>query len=352
MRSLLSILSGALIAASCVALSGCGTTIKRDATDQLLASDAVDRSVRHIDFRSLAGQKIFFDTTYIKPIVAVGFVNSDYIISSLRQQMVAADCRLQATREEADFIVEARVGALGADRHEVVWGIPSNNLIGTVASAVPDTPAPPSIPEIALAKKSDEKAIAKIGVFAYHRETGQPIWQSGINQSKSTARNTSVFGIGPFQSGTIHEGTEFAGSKIGLPLIGSKQEQSDEPVVPYEQEVLFNKADKALMIADGEKPAENPAEAGTPEPQPEVKQVGGEKPAEGTLAPAESPENGAPAGAGSSETETNDPQLLPPGGGPQPQAKASTDKSPRPTTKAMLIKPRLPGWNPRVSDPE
>ncbi|WP_145428364.1 DUF6655 family protein [Symmachiella dynata] len=328
-----------LFAAASLFLCGCGTTISRNATEQLLASDAVDRSVREIDFRDLRGQNVFFDTTYIKNVASVGFVNSDYIISSLRQQMMAADCRLRETREQADFVIEARVGALGADRHEIVWGIPANNLLGTVASAVPNAPAaaPPTIPEIAFAKKGDELAVAKIGVFAYHRETGQPIWQSGTNQSKSTARSTTVFGIGPFQSGTIHKGTEFAGSKIALPLLGEEVEEKKSPVTPFEEEAHFASAQSTLKVADSEKPA-------TP---PEVEQVAGESP--------KSPPTPTPP---TEKTVPAPPELLktvpvksePATTTVPPEAKPPA-KSARPTNNTLLNKTKSNGWNPRKPAP-
>lgn len=328
-----------LFAAASLSLCGCGTTISRNATEQLLASDAVDRSVREIDFRDLRGQNVFFDTTYIKNVASIGFVNSDYIVSSLRQQMMAADCRLRETREQADFIIEARVGALGADRHEIVWGIPANNLLGTVASAVPNAPAtaPPTIPEIAFAKKGDELAVAKIGVFAYHRETGQPIWQSGTNQSKSTARSTTVFGIGPFQSGTIHKGTEFAGSKIELPLLGEKDEVKVSPVTPFEDEAHFANARSAMVIVDSPKPA----------PPPEVKQVAGQTPKPPpTAIPPEKTTVPAPPELLKSLPVKSEPATT-----AVPPATNPTAKSARPTNNTLLNKTKNNGWNPRKPAP-
>ena len=70
-----------------VCLTGCGTVKSRSATEQLIISDAVDRSVSQIDFRPLSGKKVYLDTQYVRSIKGPGFVNADYIISSLRQQM-------------------------------------------------------------------------------------------------------------------------------------------------------------------------------------------------------------------------------------------------------------------------
>jgi len=62
---------------------------------------------------------------------------------------------------------------------------------------------------------------AKVAVFAYKRTTHEPYWQSGIARSSSTSRDTWFLGIGPWQAGTIYEGTRFAGGRTsriwGLP---------------------------------------------------------------------------------------------------------------------------------------
>lgn len=218
---------------------GCGTTKSHSGTDQLLLSNAIDRSIERIDFRDLEGEKVYFDTKFINPVKGAEFANSDYIISSLRQQMFAAGCRLQDKAESADFIVEARVGALGNDSHEVVYGIPANNGLHSAAALMPQAPPVPTIPEISLAKRNDNVGVTKIAAFAYHRETRVPVWQSGISQARGRAKDTYLFGAGPFQSGTIYDSTQFAGGKIKVPFVGSSRRNPEETVIPYEEEVHF-----------------------------------------------------------------------------------------------------------------
>ena len=161
-------------------LSGCGTTNQRTATEQLTLSDAVDQSVAQINFDSLGGKKVYFDTQYLKNVKGMGFVNGDYIISSLRQQMTASGCLLTEVQDDADYIIEGRVGTLGADGFNFLFGIPANKVLSDISSLVPNSPQIPSFPEIALARREDLRGAAKIAVFAYHRETRQPVWQSGI----------------------------------------------------------------------------------------------------------------------------------------------------------------------------
>jgi hypothetical protein len=133
-----------------VVVSGCGTTKGQVATEQMVVSDAVDRSVASINFRRLAGKRVYLDTQYMKSVKGPGFVNSDYIVSSLRQQMVAAGCRLEEKPDEADYIVEARVGALGTDQHDVTYGIPASTALSSAASLVPNAPAIPLIRKLPL----------------------------------------------------------------------------------------------------------------------------------------------------------------------------------------------------------
>src|SRR5262245_29830365 len=94
------------------ALPGCGINKSRLATEQLVVSEAVDQAVAGIDFTPLSGRQVFFDTQYIDGVNMGPTANMKYVISSLRQQMIAYDVRLQEKAEAAEFIVEARVGVL------------------------------------------------------------------------------------------------------------------------------------------------------------------------------------------------------------------------------------------------
>jgi len=234
---------GTMLILAAMLSAGCGTTRSRMATEQLLMSDAVDRSVAQIDFAPLAGKRVFFDTQYLNTIKGLGFVNSDYIISSVRQQMLAAGCMLSEKQEDAEDIVEGRCGALGTDGHEVTYGVPASPGLSNFASMLPNAPTLPLLPEIAIAKKEDNRAAAKIGLFAYHRETRMPVWQSGVSVSSSDAKDTWVFGAGPFQNGDIYDGAQFAGSRLRLPLLHDDDdgELSRPPMVSYFHEMDFER---------------------------------------------------------------------------------------------------------------
>ena len=190
---------------------GCGTThwsdTKRTATEQMVLSDAIDRAVSKIDLRPLAGQKVFLDRAPLKDTV-----DENYTVSVLRQHIMASGCILKEKLEDADYVVEARAGAVGTSRHDVLYGIPSTDL--PQGGPVPGVPN--RIPEIPIAKKTDQQGVAKIALFAYHRQSGIPLWQSGNSRVASTAKDTWVLGIGPFEQGTIHNSTKFAGDELRL----------------------------------------------------------------------------------------------------------------------------------------
>ncbi|MBY0460616.1 MAG: hypothetical protein K2V38_25140 [Gemmataceae bacterium] len=214
-------------AALVVFLAGCGTTKMTDspraATEMLLVSQAVDYAVAKIDFSPLHGQTVFLDTSPLEKDV----VDRGYVVSVVRQQLLAHGALLQEERGRAVYVVELHAGAVGTDRHSVMVGTPAVSL----PSVVPGIPT--SIPEIALMKKNDQRGIAKLGVFAYNRITGRAVWQSGTVEGSSQSKDTWVFGAGPFSRGTIRSRTELAGeplpelSSLPAELWGHKSAKGD-----------------------------------------------------------------------------------------------------------------------------
>jgi hypothetical protein len=202
---------GVCALAGLMILCGCGMTrmtdTQRTATEQLLISNAIDQAVSEIDFSPLAGKTVYLDTQYL-----AGTVDKGYVVSSLRQCLVANRCILREEPSEACYIVEARAGCIGTDRHGLLVGIPQM----TVPAVVPGQPS--QIPEIPVAKRTDEQGCAKLALFAYNRLTGKRVWQSGVIEATSDARDMWVLGLGPFRKGTILQGTELAGEELPNPL--------------------------------------------------------------------------------------------------------------------------------------
>lgn len=227
-----------------MAAIGCGTTrtsnTARTATEQLLISDAVDRTVQQINFKVLAGETVFFDTTQMGDVVDKG-----YVVSCMRQHLLASGCIMKDKREDATFIIEPRVGVVGTDNHDLMFGIPAFSVPQLATGSV----LPSSVPEIAFAKRRDQMGVAKIAVFAYRRETGEPVWQSGMAMNKSTANDIWLFGAGPFQKGTIYDETRFAGIVKKKEL--EEAEEHAKAAVEVEQEAVFAGAPQELKLRSG-----------------------------------------------------------------------------------------------------
>lgn len=221
---------------------GCGTTQSKNVTEQLLVSDAVDRAVQQLDFSDLTGRTVYLDDTYLQPVVNPNtFVNANYVKSSLRQHLVASQCFLQEKSEDAEIIVEPRLGAMGSDAHEVVYGIPANNTISNAANLLPNSPGLPALPEIAAGKTSMGFGAAKLAVFAYERESRDPIWQSGMLIGRSNSKDVWILGAGPIQSGTIYSSARFAGQRLAwIPGMRPNNRTRLSPV-PYMAELSFSK---------------------------------------------------------------------------------------------------------------
>jgi hypothetical protein len=328
-----------------LALFGCGRIISSKATDQLLAGDAVDRTISQIDFRILTGRKVFLDTQYInKTIPGVGFVTSEYIVSSVRQKMMCDGCLLQEKTDESDFVVEMRIGALGADGHEVIYGMPTNNLGGlaTSMSAAPNmlTQAVPAIPELSVGKIDDQMAAAKIGLFAYNRRTREPIWQSGLSEARSTVDDRWYFGAGPFHKGTIHSKKKHAQSD------SSSGNPDDEITPDYFVERRF--ADPTKSLADNP-PAAKPAAVAAATPDPAKPGAPAANPPAAATAATPTVASNAPPAAASAAKPATPPAAAAP-------AKPVTAATPAATTPAdpknpAKTDPAVSAANPTMTSP-
>jgi len=212
----------ALVLAVVLSLTGgCGTVrttgTERSATEQLLLTNAWDSALQKVDFRPLTGVPVYLDTANINAPVDQG-----WIISSIRQAMLQQGVLLRAKPEQAQWIVEARVGAYGTNDYSLLIGVPQTTVPGTIVGIPQGT-----IPEIPLAKRSEQQAIAKLALFAYDRASGQIVWNSGTLLDTANAKDVYVAGVGPIQSGTIRGGTEFLGIKIPLTSESSAQGTND-----------------------------------------------------------------------------------------------------------------------------
>jgi hypothetical protein len=242
--------------------AGCGTTkwtdTRRTATEQLLISDAVDRAVSQIDFRALAGKTVYIDP---KPLLEV--TDKEYLVSTIRQHVLANGGLIKDKPENADYILEVRAGAVGTNHYDVLFGVPATNVPASVLTAG----VPAAIPELPLVKKTQQLAVAKVYVFAYNRITGRPVWQSGAVPGESMAKDLWVLGAGPFQRGKIYEGSELRSDPLPIdriPLIDPAHKKTDDPSVSIADEAYFVEPETPPQPQMAQQPSQPLSQAGPP----------------------------------------------------------------------------------------
>ena len=246
-------------------LTGCGTSkltnTTRTATEQLLISDAMDRAVSQANFSVLRGKHIFINASPVEKVT-----DAPYLQSLVRQHALSCGCILEAKEEDAEIIVELRAGTSGTDQNDTLFGLSEMTIPGIAgySSAI-------SIPEVAIAKRTIQRATVKIGIFAYTRETHMPIWQSGNLQAESKAKNRWLLGMGPYRTGDIYEKESFAEQEIMIPLISNNDSEEEREFIPVGSQVFFKQnydqenkdkiAREEKKKADAEKKAAEEAKA-------------------------------------------------------------------------------------------
>ena len=176
-----------LLAAVCCGCTNMKTTnTARSSTEQMLVSNAVDQSLDKIDFRPFAGHAVFLDEKYVE------CVDKAYLVGSIRHRLLHVGCKLVDKAEDAQIVLEPRSGSVGTTNSETYVGIPEITLPGML-----------TLPEVRLATRSQQVGVAKIGIAAYDAKARTALGDGGTSLAKSDDTNVSVFGVGPFQSGTI-----------------------------------------------------------------------------------------------------------------------------------------------------
>lgn len=212
----------ARVAIALAAICGCGTVkttgTTRSGTEQLLLTHAWDSALQKVDFRPLAGVPVYLDTTNVTA------VDQGWVVSSLRQAMLSQGVLVRAKPEQAQWIVEARVGAYGTNDKNWLLGISQTTIPPTITGVPAGT-----IPELPLIKKSDQEAVAKLALFAYDRTSGQFVWSSGTMLATSSAKDVFFGGLGPWHSDSIQGGADFVGIRIPATSDGASTDPASRP---------------------------------------------------------------------------------------------------------------------------
>jgi hypothetical protein len=179
-------------------LAGCATgkttNTVRTATEQLLISNAVDESLTNIDFSHFAGHDVFLEEKYMDS------VDKAYILGSVRHRLMMQGVRIVDKKEDSEVTIEMRSGGVGTDSSEMFVGVPEVVVPGMV-----------TIPELRLMNKDKQQGTAKLGMVAYHTDSGQVLGDGGVSLAQSDRNNWYVFGVGPYRNGSLE--TEINESK-------------------------------------------------------------------------------------------------------------------------------------------
>jgi hypothetical protein len=220
------------VASVCLFLSvwlACGCTTARQtntartAREQLLISNAVDQALAKVDFAAFQGQRVFVEEKYLD------CTDKGYLVGSIRHRVMLNGATLAAKAEEADVIMELRSGGLGTDDANSYLGVPQIVLPGMM-----------TIPELKMITRTNQTALAKIGLVAYDAKNHELLGAGGVSSSLSDDTNLFVFGIGPFQSGTAKQEIE-----------GTTPLRINQPNQPLPSTVAFNAGDSSQQNAPG-----------------------------------------------------------------------------------------------------
>ena len=156
--------------------------------EQLLVSNSVDQALDKIDFRAFEGQKVLVDDKYID------CVDKPYVLGSIRHRVARAGGQLVAKPEEATVIVEIRSGGVGTDTSDSFVGVPAITVPGML-----------TLPEVRLVQRLHQSGTAKLALVAYDAKTMQELGDGGVTLARSDDNNWFVFGVGPYQNGSVRQ---------------------------------------------------------------------------------------------------------------------------------------------------
>lgn len=151
-------------------LAGCAqtnmTNPARSAVEQLLLSTAADRAMKSVDLSAFAGKKVYVDATYFDSY------DPKNALGTIRDAVSSAGGLLVPNATNAEYVIEARSGALSVDYDQTLIGMPNTGVPIPLAGTF-------NLPEIALYKSEKQLSTAKIALLAYSRATGEHYFSSG-----------------------------------------------------------------------------------------------------------------------------------------------------------------------------
>jgi hypothetical protein len=154
-RPVVAILAAMLLLTACS--SKRETEPPRSATEQLLFSAAADRAADKLAFVLDPGTRVFIDGTFVEG------TDSKYLLSAIRDRILRKGGNVTDKKEDADLVVEPRIGAISVDGDRTLFGTP----------AIPVPLVGLQVPEVALFKRSHQQGVIKLAATAYNPKSGR-----------------------------------------------------------------------------------------------------------------------------------------------------------------------------------
>ncbi len=184
---------------SCL-LNGCSTpwttNTQRNAIEQLLLSDVIERGIAAADFRPYAGKKAYLDNTYLEPQT-----DKAYLLGVLAMKLAQDGLILTEEAKEAELLIQPLCGVLATDYDKILIGTPS------LPVPVPNTGISLVIPEISLFQKYARYGYGRFAFNILEAGTRTPVARLTGATTKATYTNWIILLI-PFSTTDLSESTE------------------------------------------------------------------------------------------------------------------------------------------------
>ena len=188
-------LSGAILLASTLLLCSCAnpwtTNTKRSAVEQYLLAHTIEQAAVQAGLGKYAGQKIFFDYSYLVPQD-----DKQYLQGRLEMEIARARGIIVGKQEEADVMIQPLCGVLATDINTFLIGTP------TLPIPVPYTTLNIVIPEIPLFKIYHRSAYGRLAFNIFEAKTRKPIECIPMINASSHYKNWVVLLV-PFKTTTL-----------------------------------------------------------------------------------------------------------------------------------------------------
>lgn len=190
-----------LLGGGCTTVKSTGTS--RSGTEQLLLTGAWDSALCPVDFRPIAGRRVYVDSQF------VSVTDKEWVVSSLRRRMAEQGVLLENDKAKAELIVEPSLGAYGTDERNCTFGLPSGGIFPALLSPasllVGGAASTSNASGMTLTQSNKSDAVVKAAVFAYDAKSGHLVWESGPMLNAHGVRDRYFVGAGPYRISSLRE---------------------------------------------------------------------------------------------------------------------------------------------------